>query len=571
MGHANLTGHLRFGSSIFRLEAQRDAAEMARNRTVYYRVTGERPFERPPPRLMGTRESRFFGTRRWDRDLGSERVGDPVDDLVVQASRQDGIVDAEAGISYLEWTLVFRNDSERQQEARARLALPPGGVLTRATLWVHGEEREAAFGSTRKVRQAYERVVQARRDPLLVTEAGNDAVLVQCFPVPPRGGEMKIRLGITAPLVLDGTERGLLRLPQVVERNFAGPGRHSVWIDSRTAFASAPDGIRIEQFAEVHSARGEVGERLRPRWLSVGRSGRLHEIWARDAMSPNGELIRQRFAPADTEAPARIAVVVDGSRGLGAHADALVGALAELRSARAVDLVVAADEPLVLLDADDAGAELADGLEALRDFGFEGGRDNLPALVEAWERAARSPGSRILWIHTPQPFQLAPLDPLVQRMDRRPDGPALVSLQTAPGPDRLLEALPHWARIDAVPRIGSLDEDLARWWRGFRGGAEGWHTVRDRLSPPDSGVEPSGSEIASVHLSRLWANEEVARMLRTRKPGAEADAALLASRYRVVTAVSGAVVLESIPEPGTALLLGLGLAALASLRRARRI
>ena len=96
-------------------------------------------------------------------------------------------------------------------------------------------------------------------------------------------------------------------------------------------------------------------------------------------------------------------------------------------------------------------------------WSFKNGYRRIAWLVEAWERAARSPGSRILWIHTPQPLQLSPLDPLVQRLDRRPDGPVLVSLQTAPGPNRLLEALPHWARIDAVPaRAARIDPPSAR-------------------------------------------------------------------------------------------------------------
>jgi hypothetical protein len=62
--------------------------------------------------------------------------------------------------------------------------LPPGGVVSRLTLWVNGEEREAAFAGRSQTRQAYQQVVSRRRDPVLVTTAGRDRVLVQCFPVP---------------------------------------------------------------------------------------------------------------------------------------------------------------------------------------------------------------------------------------------------------------------------------------------------------------------------------------------------------------------------------------------------
>ena len=48
-----------------------------------------------------------------------------------------------------------------QREARAELALPPGGVVSRVTLWIDGVEREAAFAGRDATRRAYERVVRA--------------------------------------------------------------------------------------------------------------------------------------------------------------------------------------------------------------------------------------------------------------------------------------------------------------------------------------------------------------------------------------------------------------------------
>ncbi len=101
----------------------------------------------------------------------------------------------------------FRNQHEwSQREARAQVLLPPGGVVSRVTLWVNGEPREAAFAGRGEVRAAYQQVaVQQRRDPVLVTMSGPDRVLVQCFPIQPNGGTMKIRLGITVPLLIEST------------------------------------------------------------------------------------------------------------------------------------------------------------------------------------------------------------------------------------------------------------------------------------------------------------------------------------------------------------------------------
>ena len=106
--------------------------------------------------------------------------------------------------------------------------------MSRLNLWVNGEPREAAFAGRTKVTQAYQQVaIRQRRDPVLVTTAGRDRVLVQCFPVPV-GGEMKIRLGITIPLLLEDQTHANLVMPHFVNRNFRIPDdvRHSVWIES---------------------------------------------------------------------------------------------------------------------------------------------------------------------------------------------------------------------------------------------------------------------------------------------------------------------------------------------------
>ena len=85
----------------------------------------------------------------------------------------DGLLDPDAAWSYVESTMEFKNVSERPQEARAELALPPGGFVSRLTLWVNGEEREAAFAGSSQVREAYKQVaVIQRRDPVLVTSCG---------------------------------------------------------------------------------------------------------------------------------------------------------------------------------------------------------------------------------------------------------------------------------------------------------------------------------------------------------------------------------------------------------------
>lgn len=203
-------------------------------RAVYYRVTGSSFNSVPAPRLVGPR-SRLVEDADFDSDVGGTAVNGVVRNLSMTSSRIDAVVVPAALTAYTEWTLVFTNAGSEQREARAEVALPHGGVVSRLTLWINGEPREAAFGPRGVVREAYQQVaVVQRRDPVLVTTCGPDRVLVQCFPVPPNGGTMKVRLGITSPLELESDTRALYTLPRFVEHNFgvAEEARHSVFVES---------------------------------------------------------------------------------------------------------------------------------------------------------------------------------------------------------------------------------------------------------------------------------------------------------------------------------------------------
>jgi hypothetical protein len=206
-------------------------------RKIYYRVTGETFDASIPPERVGVRLV-TRDTIDFDRNQGGTEVGGgKLAGLSLASSKLDGSVDADGGVGYMEWTLIFQNDSDVQREARAEVQLPPGGVVSRLTLWVNGEEREAAFAGRSEVRDAYQKVaIQQRRDPVLVTTAGHDRILVQCFPVPPGKGTMKIRLGITLPLVLEDLSHAKLVLPHFVGKNFrvSVDLKHAVSIQAKT-------------------------------------------------------------------------------------------------------------------------------------------------------------------------------------------------------------------------------------------------------------------------------------------------------------------------------------------------
>src|SRR5207249_4532503 len=154
--------------------------------------------------------------------------------------------------------------------------------------WIDGQECEAAFGGRSEVKTAYKEVVSRRRDPVLVTTCGPDRVLLQCFPVPPEGGVMKARIGITAPLSLTNAETGFVRWPCFLERNFTIPEKfqHSLWMESKQPLESIGGKLKAEQPKPgSYALRGQIldNELSGPQiTLRVGCSNESRHAWTAD-------------------------------------------------------------------------------------------------------------------------------------------------------------------------------------------------------------------------------------------------------------------------------------------------
>lgn len=519
-------------------------------RDIYFRVTGEAFNTRPAPGLWGGRRGRWTGADDFDFDLdqGGEVVAGRLKGLSLSDSRLDGSVDADSATAYLEWTLVFRNTATRQREARAQILLPPGAVVSRLTLWIDGEEREAAFGSRSRVREAYQKVVRRRRDPVLVTTCGPDRILMQCFPVPPNGGEMKTRIGMTVPLLLDDPERGRLLLPQLIERNFRidAERRHAVWIESKAALSSSCPTLRQDRSGEgVYAVRGELTTpelNAADTGFIVARNPERLQTWAADPHE-SGYGVLQQIAEKASRAPERIVVVLDGSRRMEPHmqtiADTLKSSLPDTECA-----VFHAGDAVEMLCSLAAGAELRKDIDTrISGVVCQGGQDNTDALLKAWDLAAEVPRSVILWIHGPQGYLLSAGEPLRQRMERRPNGPVLWELQIEPGPHRLVEKLDGLVPLRHVPRTGTTEHGIASLLRAWREDATTWSAQRQRMTETE--IPKADAVEGSRHLVRLWAHDRVMDDYASGDPERLQTAAEVGTRYNIVTPVTGAVVLET--------------------------
>ena len=449
----------------------------------------------------------------------------------------------------MQWTLIFKNDSLAQREARAEVQLPPGGVVSRLTLWVDGEEREAAFAGRSKVRQAYQQVVvRERRDPVLVTTAGRDRILVQCFPVPPQG-EIKIRFGVTVPLMLKDPATAELLFPHFLSRNFRIPDdlKHSLWIESKAPMTTASSALTTYWGGPTwFSMRGRLDEaEFQKPETSITLSRRnVDQVWSDDPFETSGFIIRQSIQERVPTHMNRIVLVVDTSAAVNNWAHEVIEAVKSLPAEFDLKLVLAADG---IVDETEK-KKLIHGsphvAAALSAASFAGGADNLPALPEAWDLATSKPGNNaIVWVHSPQLLQLHNVEELRQRWDRHPFGPALYSVQTTRGSDEIEKRLDGINEVRYVPRTAGLQTDLEGLFARLTGKVKTFEFVRTSKLEPK--LDLSNSFQTSDHLARLWANDEVARILMARDDSLRDAATTLAVQYQLVTPVSGAVVLET--------------------------
>jgi hypothetical protein len=525
----------------------RDNHSREEYRRLYFQLTG-RPFNsvrRPESVWARSRRDTWEEAFVTDDEIGGQSVAGIVPGLGLFASTMDVDIESGPALAYVEWTTVFRNRSSVEREARAQVVVPHESVGSRLTLWIDGEEREAAFGSRLQVRDAYQEIaVVQRRDPALLTTMGRGRLLLQCFPVP-AGGEMKVKIGLTVPLLVrDGTAH--LRLPYYAERNFSIPRefQHEVWASGDARIDGAID--CAEQAAGGFLAKGKRTDfqlvspdagSLAMAVPGLAKGGAFEAKLGRAAA-------RMTLGAAPDPQPNAVCLVVDGSRSLGAVAIDW-GRLCTLLPMRSrIAAVFAGDRVAVWRDeAVRPTAAESDAMTAwLRRRAFAGGRDAVPALEKAWDLVAAAGGGVVLWIHGPMPVRLSATDGLRQRLERQ-TGIAILSVQVVPGPNRIEEALqgrPGYRRIDAVDSLGRTlayaaanlrVQDVTRTYE---------LALRD--APLDK--TPGGTRAASDQLVRLAVNDRIGELLRRGGPADKRKAVTLAVSTRLVTPVSGAVVLE---------------------------
>ena len=511
---------------------------------IYYRVYGHHWLQAPKShrqRPWSWRRVKHMRSRRqlhttanWDAHLGSSVVGRRVNGLSMSSSKMEGSVDANGAVGYIEWTMIFKNTYHRQREARALIGLPERGVVSRVTLWVNGQECEAAFASSKKVKAAYQKVVRRRRDPLLVTQQGKDRILAQCFPVPPKG-QMKIKIGITIPLRLPNRSTATFNLPQILQHNFEIPKSttHLLWLQSKSPMDGNSSLLRPEEKSDGRfSLLGNLPNDIFAKktvTITAIREPDVKMVWCKDNRDSKGRIVLQYFKDSEKEAcPKSLYVVIDGSKKMKTHLAELKVAIAGLPEGMDVKI----------LRAGHFVRELSLPLQKLT---CQGGCDNAQALRWAIKRAKKKDKPAILWLHGPQPIQLGSgLLNLLSKVNV-----PCYHLQLVPGRNVVVEELEGTGLLTKIESHGDLVSDLQRLFNRWQGAERILTGARHRKHFADSDEAVGGLHETSEHLVRLWAKEEVERLVASGNSAKIEKAQELAARWQIVTSISGAVVLES--------------------------
>ena len=517
-------------------------------RAIYYRVTGETYDSSPPPRRVNGRQI-LENDYEFEVQPNGATANGIYKDLSLSNSNLSGSFDADGGVGNLDWTLTFQNTAQTMRGIRAEIQLPPGGIVSSASQSFDGVERPMDFASRSSVSPG-NNTYGEEHTRVFVTTAGRDRILVQTDPVSGFRYRTTIRIGISVPLVLESKSQARLILPHFTARNFRIPRnlKHWIMVDSNHMLNSDLSlSTHTESNNKGYQLWGEFSdaELMRPETaLRLWRTGTDHGIWSQNPFEMDGSIVKQSLEERTPAHLRRIVVVVDTSASMAQWLLQINRALNALPSDMDVQVVIAdADWRFKTEQENMVASGLDSARQLLNGVSFAGGADNAPALIEAWDLATATPGNNaIVWIHSPQRVRLESIKPLISRWEDRFYGPALYSVPTSVGSDEIEKKLDGIAEVKSVARLGSLQTDLERLFGQLSGRIPTYQFVRS-VKRPAAEREFEGIE-TSDHLARLWASDEVVRILSARDNSLREAAIMLALRYHLVTQASGAVIQE---------------------------
>jgi hypothetical protein len=471
-------------------------------------------------------------------------VGAKVPGLALAKSQIFGSVNGSTLSGAIDWTLVFHNSNASPAEARAEFAMPRGAVVNRADVWVEGQPRAGVVAASPSPHEIFTASSRTQGEPLLVTMLSEQRVLLECFPVLKNGGEVKVRLAFKVPLQTADTKNCQLELPKIIYGNFASPKRQRINIVTPDAPVLVDRGLIESKTATGYSLSGIVkaGQANEPsKAITFRRAKELMEF-ATENSGARGQFIVQTIKTAGVHTPRRIFVVLDTSKGLKDSCEEIKDALAQLPGEMKPAVYIVEKQTESSGNETRTPLSLMDAISTIDSDSFEGGQDNWPCLRDALEAASEQPDCAVLWIHGAQPSTRNLTESTVLDLVH---GVRLYDLQIGKGPNTALAVLESEdvANLVACESIAhhTLDGDLKALLAEWQHPVKKFEVHRNCLTTrPHCDLWQDSA--TSAQLSCLWAQEQVLRLLDNGQPQ---QARALAARYRLISPVTGTVVVEN--------------------------
>ena len=413
---------------------------------------------------------------------------------------------------------VYENETFAQQEVLYFFNLPASAVLT--GLWLgDSDDRSKRFeyrvAPRGAAQQVYREEVRRRQDPALLEQVGPRQYRLRVFPVPPRpagreasGGAPRVHLWMTCAVL---AAEGGWPLPRLAER------RNVHWNG------------RTERAGGAESGGDD--------WLPPILPARAKPVPARHAVTlPGGHVVATPVQPESTRPRdgARLALVLDTSRSMERHAQAVERELAwarEALGATATDLYLAAS-PDTGRSVERAGSLASFQPERVVYFG----RLTWPELLRQFDSArAGARYDAVLVLTDDGPYELA-AEGVAPKLE-----PALWMVHLGGALPRAYDD----GTLDQLVRPGSgiattLGEALRRWMTDVQDGYL-WSIEESASAAPPPGAGAEADPVAP-----LAARQLVLAMARWKQQGRKVtldDIHAVAVKERIVTPYSSMLVL----------------------------
>lgn len=565
---------------------------------LYFAVTGK------PYSFRDANNENFAAMS--DEYLSHNVVGDKLTGLSLTRSSLTAEVHPRLLTSTLHWTFVFKNENAQRAEARAEMAVPPGAVVTGLTRWKDGEPVEAQFTASGRIAGA-DMQQMGHDASAMITDLGRGRVLLHCFPVEPAQqlkvdvamvvalkpdgkttasmvmprflatnfsteGEHILRLQSQLPL--SGTAAGLkqdttpakdhLLIGNLSEKQLDGaPIVIEATRPSSTPAFAMLDKIAVkmrheeelrkeaERQRKLREAERSHGEQLVV--MIDGSKGlqnqldsvtsvlnkRHHVAIKAKIMVIKPEYVVQSVEQISSAAPKHLVVVIDGSIAMAAHVHDLETALTRIPATVPVSVIIASQEQAKLLEP----SSLSTGLHNLETIRFQGGQDNLKAVVQGAELAGETKGGAVLWIHGPQPT----LNSNIYIMKQYVSAPKFFEIALDSGEVDTFEFFKNHSEIGPFETVApdkSLATQLTEFFGKWQPGNSGYEVAFSQSNAKPDRL-PLLSDSEASELLQLHAHQEVIALIKSRHTN---KAAAIAVRYAILSPVSTAL-LQSSAQP----------------------